>query len=92
MREELIELRCLHFLHVLQSHLPNLEVVPLVGAHRLKNLIDELLMSGELVELSDGFNLTDDVLFKEELKQPVVVLLFDLDLADVLHVRVDSDP
>ena len=49
-------------------------------------------MSSELVELSDGFNLTDNVLFKKELKQPVVVLLFDLDLADVLHVRVDSDP
>jgi len=49
-------------------------------------------MSSELVELSDGFNLTDDVLFKKELKQPVVVLLFDLYLADVLHVWVDSDP
>jgi hypothetical protein len=49
-------------------------------------------MSSELVELSDGFNLADDVLFKEELKQPVVVLLFDLDFADVLHVWVDSYP
>lgn len=49
-------------------------------------------MSSELVELSDGLNLADDVLFKEELEQPVVVLLFDLDLADVLHVRVNSDP
>ncbi len=49
-------------------------------------------MSSELVELSDGFNLTDDVLFKQELEQPVVVLLFDLDLADVLHVGVNSDP
>lgn len=49
-------------------------------------------MSGELVELPDGFNLADDVLFKEELKQPVIVLLFDLDLADVLHVGIYSDP
>jgi len=49
-------------------------------------------MRSELVELSDGFNLADDVLFKKELKQPVVVLLFDLNLADVLHVWVDSDP
>jgi hypothetical protein len=49
-------------------------------------------MSSELVELSDGFDLANDILFKKKLKQPVVVLLFDLDLADVLHVWVDSDP
>ena len=58
----------------------------------MKDLIYKLLLSGKLVELFNSLDLSDDVLFEEKLKEPVVVLLLDADLPDVLHVRVDSDP
>jgi len=45
------------------------------------------------MQLSDGFDLADNVLFAQQLEKPIIPLfLDDLHSADVLHVGVDSDP
>lgn len=92
MREILVELGCLHFLQVPECDLPHLEEEVLVLAHRMKDIVNELLLSVELVELPYCLNLSYDVLFEEQLEEPVVVLLLNLHLPDELHVGVHSDP
>jgi hypothetical protein len=92
MREILIELGCLHLLQVPECDLPHLEEEVLVLAYRMKDIVNKLLLSVELVELSYGLDLPDNVLFEEQLEEPVIVLLLNLHLPDELHVGVHSDP
>lgn len=90
MGQVLVELRCLELLKHLQCLLTNfVEVIFIIG-NRLEDFVDKFLL--EMFESLDGFNLPYSVLFLQKLEEPVVFALFDGNLADELHVRIDSDP
>ena len=57
----------------------------------MENFIHQVFI--ELVKLSDSFDLANNVLLSQELEQPVVALFLDnLNLPNVLHIWVHSDP
>jgi len=91
MGQILTEDRDLHFVHRLEHLLAHFVKVVLFLRDCFQDLIDEILVV--LVQLADSLNLADDILLSQKLEEPIIALLLDdLDLANVFHVGVHSDP
>ena len=91
MAYELIESVNLHFLKRQNYLFPYLVEKRLRVCDSLQYFVDEFIVI--LIQTSCSLDLPDYVLLPQELKQPIVpIVLLDFDLANELHVWVDTDP